>query len=405
MEIIGGPPTPGMGWAAGVERILLSSPPPPVAQPPLDLYVAYAGARARGRRVPARRRRAPRRPRRAARARGPLAQGPAQAGRPRRRPLRCDPGRGGDLPQGHGERGAEDGGARHGDAPHPQRSPVRPPRANQYRDAWCGELRAGDVDSTVRVAGWVHRRRDHGGLIFIDLRDRSGIVQLVFHPETAADAHALAERLRPEHVVSASGRVVRREEGNVNPKLDTGEIELEVDRGRDAGGVARPRRSRSTRRARRRAAAAAPPRHRPAPRGHAARDDPPPHGQPRDPRLPQRARLPRDGDADHDALHARGRARLPRPLAHEPGRVLRAAAVAAAVQADADDERLRALLPDRPLLPRRGPARRPPARVHPARPRDELRRRGGRDRDDRGDDGARLRGDRLPGRARRRGRA
>ncbi|MEO8689282.1 MAG: aspartate--tRNA ligase [Solirubrobacteraceae bacterium] len=105
---------------------------------------------------------------------------------------------------------------------------MRPPRPNRYRDAWCGELRAGDEGSTVRVAGWVHRRRDHGGLIFIDLRDRSGLLQLVFHPETAAEAHALAERLRSEHVVSASGRVVRREEGNVNPKLATGEIELEV---------------------------------------------------------------------------------------------------------------------------------------------------------------------------------
>jgi aspartyl-tRNA synthetase len=105
---------------------------------------------------------------------------------------------------------------------------VRSPRANLYRDAWAGELRSGDVDSTVRVAGWVHRRRDHGGLIFIDLRDRTGIVQLVFHPETAPDAHALAERLRPEHVVTAAGTIVRREEGNVNPKLETGEIELEV---------------------------------------------------------------------------------------------------------------------------------------------------------------------------------
>jgi aspartyl-tRNA synthetase len=105
---------------------------------------------------------------------------------------------------------------------------VRPPRANPYRDAWAGELRADHVGQTVRVAGWVHRRRDHGGLIFIDLRDRTGIVQLVFHPETAADAHALAERLRPEHVVSAAGTIVRREEGNVNPKLETGEIELEV---------------------------------------------------------------------------------------------------------------------------------------------------------------------------------
>jgi aspartyl-tRNA synthetase len=105
---------------------------------------------------------------------------------------------------------------------------VRPPRANPYRDAWCGELRADHVGSTVRVAGWVHRRRDHGGLIFIDLRDRTGLVQLVFHPETAAQAHALAERLRSEHVVSATGTIVRREEGNVNPKLATGEIELEV---------------------------------------------------------------------------------------------------------------------------------------------------------------------------------
>ncbi len=105
---------------------------------------------------------------------------------------------------------------------------MKPPFANEYRDAWAGQLRPTDVDHTRRVAGWVHRRRDHGGLIFIDLRDRTGIVQLVFHPETAPEAHALAERLRPEHVVSAAGTVVRREEGNVNPKLDTGEIELEV---------------------------------------------------------------------------------------------------------------------------------------------------------------------------------
>jgi aspartyl-tRNA synthetase len=106
---------------------------------------------------------------------------------------------------------------------------VRPPRANPYRDAWCGELDASRVDEEVRVAGWVHRRRDHGGLIFIDLRDRSGVVQLVFHPETAAEAHATAQALRSEHVVSARGTVVRREAGNVNPKLATGEIELSVD--------------------------------------------------------------------------------------------------------------------------------------------------------------------------------
>jgi aspartyl-tRNA synthetase len=105
---------------------------------------------------------------------------------------------------------------------------LRPPRGNGYRDAWCGQLDAGRVGESVRVAGWVHRRRDHGGLIFIDLRDRSGLVQLVFHPDTAAGAHAAAERLRPEHVISAVGPVVRREEGNVNPNLATGEIELDV---------------------------------------------------------------------------------------------------------------------------------------------------------------------------------
>jgi aspartyl-tRNA synthetase len=105
---------------------------------------------------------------------------------------------------------------------------VRPPRANPYRDAWCGELDAARVGETVRLAGWVHRRRDHGGLVFIDLRDRSGLVQLVFHPETAPDAHALAQRLRSEHVLTVSGEVVRREEGNVNPRLRTGEIEVAV---------------------------------------------------------------------------------------------------------------------------------------------------------------------------------
>ena len=105
---------------------------------------------------------------------------------------------------------------------------MRAPRANEYRDAWAGELDASRVGEKVRVAGWVHRRRDHGGLVFIDLRDRSGILQLVFHPETAPEAHALAQRLRSEHVISVAGEVVRREEGNVNPRLRTGEIELSV---------------------------------------------------------------------------------------------------------------------------------------------------------------------------------
>ena len=103
---------------------------------------------------------------------------------------------------------------------------MRPPRANLYRDAWAGQLDAGRVDENVRVAGWVHRRRDHGGVIFIDLRDRSGILQLTFHPESPA--FALAEKLRPEHVLTAAGTVVKREERNVNPNLATGEIEIDV---------------------------------------------------------------------------------------------------------------------------------------------------------------------------------
>jgi aspartyl-tRNA synthetase len=102
------------------------------------------------------------------------------------------------------------------------------PRANAFRDHWAGELRAADAGSTVRVAGWVHRRRDHGGLIFIDLRERSGLLQLVFHPETAGDAFALAESLRSEHVITVSGEIVTRESGQVNPDLATGEIELSV---------------------------------------------------------------------------------------------------------------------------------------------------------------------------------
>jgi aspartyl-tRNA synthetase len=105
---------------------------------------------------------------------------------------------------------------------------MRPPRANPYRDAWAGELDAARVGETVRVAGWVHRRRDHGGLVFIDLRDRSGILQLVFHPEDSPEAHALAQQLRSEHALTATGELVRREPGKENPNLRTGEIELSV---------------------------------------------------------------------------------------------------------------------------------------------------------------------------------
>ena len=105
---------------------------------------------------------------------------------------------------------------------------MREPIANHYRDAWCGELSSARVGDTVRVAGWVHNRRDHGGLIFVDLRDRSGLLQLVFHPETATEAFQAAEALRSEHVLSATGTIVAREAGKENPNLATGQIELNV---------------------------------------------------------------------------------------------------------------------------------------------------------------------------------
>ncbi|HEX9093992.1 MAG TPA: aspartate--tRNA ligase [Coriobacteriia bacterium] len=92
----------------------------------------------------------------------------------------------------------------------------------------CGALRASDVGTSVTLAGWVHRRRDHGGLVFIDLRDRSGLVQCVFDPDDSGEAFVTAERVRPEWVVCLSGEVRHRPEGTVNPSLATGEIEVAI---------------------------------------------------------------------------------------------------------------------------------------------------------------------------------
>ena len=101
-------------------------------------------------------------------------------------------------------------------------------RANSYRDTWCGQVLPDRVGSEVRVAGWVHRRRDHGGLVFIDLRDRTGLVQLVFNPDEAGDAFELAHKLRSEDVLTASGPVVKRSEETVNRELPTGAVEIRV---------------------------------------------------------------------------------------------------------------------------------------------------------------------------------
>ena len=111
-----------------------------------------------------------------------------------------------------------------------RRSPTAFPtlRANDYRDTWCGQVLEDRVGQTLRLAGWVHRRRDHGGLAFVDLRDRTGLVQLVFNPDTAGEAFELAHRIRPENVLTASGEIVRRSSETVNPDLPTGEFELRV---------------------------------------------------------------------------------------------------------------------------------------------------------------------------------
>ncbi len=95
-----------------------------------------------------------------------------------------------------------------------------------YRTHTCGALRAGDVGRTVRLSGWVHRRRDHGGLLFIDLRDHYGLTQCVFH---AGSPHlAAAETVRLESVITVTGAVVAREASAINPKLPTGEVEVAV---------------------------------------------------------------------------------------------------------------------------------------------------------------------------------
>jgi len=99
-----------------------------------------------------------------------------------------------------------------------------------YKDVNNGELRKGDVGKSITVAGWVSRRRDHGNLIFIDLRDRSGLLQVVFNPKISSSAHKNAQMLRGEWVIQVSGDVVQRIKGSENPDLPTGDIELSADK-------------------------------------------------------------------------------------------------------------------------------------------------------------------------------
>ena len=242
------------------------------------------------------------------------------------------------------------------------------------RTHMCGDLRASDAGSKVVLMGWVNKRRDLGNLIFLDLRDRSGITQVVITADAGAEVHDRATAVRSEFVVAVIGHVKLREPNTVNKNIPTGEIEVDCRR------AARPERLQSAAFLARRYGAGqrrgAPQvsLHRPAPARPASQHRTAPPGCHRHSRPSERAGLLRDRDALHDALHARRRARLPGAQPRVSGRILRVAAIAAAVQADPDDLGLRQVLPDRALLPRRRPACRPPAGVHTDRSGDQLRR-------------------------------
>ena len=223
------------------------------------------------------------------------------------------------------------------------------------RSHYCGELRATHVGETVALTGWVHRRRDHGGVIFLDIRDRTGIVQVVYDPD-AKDSFVTADRVRNEYVLRMLGRVRRRQEGAENPNMATGEIEvlgseLEVlnraqtppfrlDEYSDAGEDVRLRhryldlrRPEMQQHLRIRARAAAIVR-----------------------RYLEEQGFWRGGDPNPQPLHPRGRPGLSCAQPHPSRPLLRLAAVPADLQAVADDVGLGPLLPIGPLLPGRRPA-------------------------------------------------
>ena len=222
VEEIGGPPTPGVGFGAGIERLLIAMEEAGATAEPAGMSVFLAvepdaprelalgwlkALRDRGRR-------------RRHRLRGPLAQGPADPGRPL----------GGGDHRRRRSRDGDDPAARRGGRAGPARGRSRQTTPMTWRTHMCGEPTKELVGEKITLAGWTDRRRDHGGLVFVDLRDRTGITQVVINPEHAPDAARLAHEIRNEFVLRAEGTLVARSPETVNPNMPTGEVELQVER-------------------------------------------------------------------------------------------------------------------------------------------------------------------------------
>ncbi len=252
-------------------------------------------------------------------------------------------------------------------------SQTRPIDEHSMHTRTCGELRRENVGEEVTLTGWVSRRRDHGGLIFCDLRDREGITQLTFDPEHSdGDAFKIAETMRPEWPIKIHGVVRARGEETTNTKLATGEIEVLTDHAEVLNTSVTPpfqiedgiETSEDTRLRYR-------------------------YLDLRRPEMMANLKLRSDFTfAIREALHNREfmevetpslfkstpeAPRLHRSQPHPAGQLLRPAAVPAASEAAAYGRWRRALLSGCQVLPRRGPACRPSARVHPGRYRDVLR--------------------------------